>query len=42
MSITVILYLLAFVCFVLGALNVPRANWLCAGLACLTLSLFVR
>lgn len=42
MSITVILYLLAFVCFVLGFLNVKPLNWLCGGAAFLTLSLFVR
>ncbi len=42
MSLTAILYVLAFLFFVLGALNVPRANWLCAGLAFLTLSLFVK
>lgn len=42
MSITSILYLLAFICFVLGFLNVPRANGPCGGLAFLTLSLFVQ
>lgn len=42
MSITIILYLLAAIAFFLGAANVPRVNWLCLGLALLTLSLFVR
>ncbi len=28
-----LLILIAFACFVLAALNVPRANWLAVGLA---------
>lgn len=33
MNASTLCLLLALVCFVLGAFNVPRANWLCAGLA---------
>lgn len=42
MSITIVLYLLACVCFVLATLNMPGLNWMCAGFALLTLSLFVK
>lgn len=42
MSITVILYVLAFVCFILGWFNVKPLSWLCGGLAFLTLTLLVR
>ena len=33
MSIGTVLLVFAFICFVLSACNVPRANWLAIGLA---------
>ncbi len=33
--------ILAAVCFALGAFNVPKANWLCAGLFFVTLGFLV-
>jgi hypothetical protein len=33
--------LLAAVCFALGAFNMPKANWLCAGLFFVTLGFLV-
>jgi hypothetical protein len=44
MSITMILYLLAFVFFVLGFLGVsrPPLSWRDGGYACLVLSLIIR
>lgn len=42
LSITVVLYLLAFICFLLAAAGVPRIGWMNLGFAFLTLSLFVK
>jgi len=41
MGIHLILYILAFVFFVLAGFNVPRANWTAFGFAALTLTLIV-
>jgi hypothetical protein len=42
-SITIVLYLMAFICFVLGAIKVSASiDWMLAGFACLTLTLIVR
>jgi putative exporter of polyketide antibiotics len=39
-ALPVLFLLLAVICFVVGAINkLASVNWLCAGLACLTLVL---
>jgi hypothetical protein len=42
LSITTVLYLLAFICFILAAANAADIRWMNLGFAFLTLSLFVR
>lgn len=41
MNIDLILYVAAFVFFLLCGFNVPRWNWMCFGFASLVLSLIV-
>jgi hypothetical protein len=41
MTFSLLCLILACVCFFLGAFNVPRANWLCAGLGFVVLSWIV-
>jgi hypothetical protein len=40
-SISLLLYVLAVVCFGLAFLNVPRFNWVAGGLGLVTLATFV-
>lgn len=41
MNIDTILIIAAIVFFLLAGFNVPRANWMCFGFACLTATLLV-
>ena len=41
MSIDYLLYVVAFLCFLLAGFNVPRANWTALGFAALTLTLII-
>jgi hypothetical protein len=41
MSIDLVLFIVAFIMFILAGFGVPRANWMCLGFAALTLTLIV-